>query len=70
MGMLAPAEMAADRSDPVAEAAKDPRSILFHDESDNAAELQVTEMVKNQLQHNMAMAILASQFRLLQDGDK
>jgi flagellar basal-body rod protein FlgB len=56
----------ADRSDPVAGAAKDPRSILFHDESDNAAELQVTEMVKNQLQHNTALAILADQYRLLQ----
>ncbi len=53
-------------ADPVADVAKDPRSILFHDESDNAMELQVTEMVKNQLQHNTAMAILASQFRLLQ----
>jgi flagellar basal-body rod protein FlgB len=63
---ISPGEMAADRSDPVAGAAKDPRSILFHDQSDNAAELQVTEMVKNQMQHNMAMAIMASQFRLLQ----
>ena len=29
-------------------------------------ESQVTEMVKNQIQHNMAMAILTDQFRLLQ----
>ena len=61
-----PGESGSERPDPVAEVAKDPRSILFHDESDNAVELQVTEMVKNQLQHNTAMAIMASQFRLLQ----
>ncbi len=61
-----PGPLGPERPDPVAEVAKDPRSILFHDESDNAMELQVTEMVKNQLQHNTAMAILASQFRLLQ----
>ena len=60
-----PGEPGSERPDPVAEVAKDPRSILFHDESDNAVELQVTEMVKNQLQHNTAMAIMASQFRLL-----
>jgi len=52
--------------DLLAEAAKDPRSILFHDQSDDAIELQVSEMVKNQMQHNMALAIMTSQFRLLQ----
>ncbi len=61
-----PGELTADAADPVAKVAKDPRSILFHDQSDNAAELQVTEMVKNQLQHNMALAIMTNQFRLLQ----
>ena len=65
LGVIA-GELGPERADPVAEVAKDPRSILFHDESDNAMELQVTEMVKNQLQHNTAMAIMASQFRLLQ----
>jgi flagellar basal-body rod protein FlgB len=63
---VSPGQSGAEQSDPVAEVAKDPRSILFHDQSDNAAELQVTEMVKNQLQHNTAMAILTDQFRLLQ----
>ena len=29
-------------------------------------EFQVTEMVKNQLQHNTALTIMNSQFRLLQ----
>ena len=58
--------LASENADPVADVAKDPRSILFHDQSDNAAELQVTEMVKNHIQHNTAIAILGSQFRLLQ----
>ena len=29
-------------------------------------EHQVTEMVKNQMQHNLALSIMTSQFRLLQ----
>ncbi len=49
-----------------AEAAKNPKSILYHDKSDDSVEFQVTEMVKNQLQHNLALTILSSQFRLLQ----
>jgi flagellar basal-body rod protein FlgB len=54
------------RPNPLAEVAKDPKAILFHDQSNDSAEIQVTEMVKNQLQHNTALAIMASQFRLLQ----
>ena len=61
-----PGELAASWTDMVAEAAENPKSVLFHDQSENAVELQVTEMVKNQLQHNLALAILGSQFRLLQ----
>lgn len=52
--------------DLMAEAAEDSRQILFHDQSEDSVELQVTEMVKNQMQHNMALAIMTSQFRLLQ----
>ena len=54
------------RGNLLADVSKDPKSILFHDQSSDAAEIQVTEMVKNQLQHNMALAIMTSQFRLLQ----
>jgi flagellar basal-body rod protein FlgB len=61
-----PGDLAASWTDMAAQAAEDPKSILFHDQSDNSVELQVTEMVKNQLQHNLALAILTSQFRLLQ----
>ncbi len=50
----------------MSDVAKDSKSILYHDDSNIAVEQQVTEMVKNQMQHNMALAIMASQFRLLQ----
>ena len=37
----------------------------MHDASNVGAEYQVSEMVKNHLQHNTAISIIASQFRLL-----
>ena len=40
--------------------------ILFHDDSNDSLEYQVAEIAKNQAQHNLALAILGSQFRLLQ----
>ncbi len=46
-------------------AAESAKSILMHDESNVGAEYQASEMVKNHLQHNMAVSIMASQFRLL-----
>ncbi len=61
-----PGDFATSWTDMAATASENPKSILFHDQSENAVELQVTEMVKNQLQHNLALAILGSQFRLLQ----
>jgi flagellar basal-body rod protein FlgB len=42
------------------------RSILYHDESDVGLEQQVLALSNNQLTHNMAIAIMNSQFRLLQ----
>ncbi len=42
------------------------RSILYHDRSDVSLEQQVMEMAKNQYEHNLAVTILANQFRLLQ----
>ncbi len=50
----------------LAEVAQHSQSIVYHDQSNIATEEQITEMVKNQLQHNLAVALLASQFRLLQ----
>ena len=42
------------------------RSILFHDDSDVGIEQQVLELSNNQFNHNMAIAIMNSQFRLIQ----
>jgi flagellar basal-body rod protein FlgB len=42
--------------------------ILFHDLSNDSIEYQVAEMSKNQMQHNMALSIMNSQFRLLQSA--
>ncbi|MGB9689230.1 flagellar basal body rod protein FlgB [Thermogutta sp.] len=41
------------------------RPFLRHDGNDVSIEEQVSEMVKNQMLHNTALTIMASQFRLL-----
>ena len=61
-----PGEPTSQRGNTLAEVSKHPKSILFHDDSNVDIEYQVTEMVKNQMQHNLALAIMTSQFRLLQ----
>ena len=50
----------------IATVAQDSKTILRHDGDNVGMEYQVAEMVKNQLQHNMALEIMISQFRLLQ----
>ena len=40
-------------------------SILRHDEGDVSMEQQISEIVKNQQQHNLAIGIMSAQFRLL-----
>ena len=50
----------------MAEVSKDPKTILRHDDGNVSMEQQVTEMVKNQMQHNLALAIMRNQFQLLQ----
>ncbi len=47
------------------EVAKNTHTILRHDQSDVATENQVTEMLKNQLQHNTALAVMVKQLQLL-----
>lgn len=39
--------------------------ILFHDDHNVSLEKQVTEITKNQTQHNLALTIMNAQFRLL-----
>ena len=41
------------------------KSILYHDDSDVSIEQQVTEISKNQAQHNLALSLMTAQFRLL-----
>ena len=41
------------------------KSILHHDNSDISIEQQVAEISKNQAQHNLALSLMTSQFRLL-----
>lgn len=42
------------------------RQILFHDGSDVSLEEQVTEIAKNQNMHNIAIALMRSQFQTMQ----
>lgn len=41
------------------------KSILYHDDSNVSIEQQVAEISKNQAQHNLAISLMTSQFRLL-----
>lgn len=52
--------------EPLAEVSKNPKTILHHDNSNVGIEYQVTEMVKNQMQHNLALTVMVQQFHLLQ----
>ncbi|HHK42784.1 MAG TPA: flagellar basal body rod protein FlgB [Planctomycetaceae bacterium] len=42
------------------------KTIRYHDGSNVGLEQQVTELVKNQLLHNLAVNLLQNQFRMLQ----
>ncbi len=61
-----PGDVAADYSRMIGQASHNSQGILYHDQSNDSVEFQVTEMVKNQLQHNLALSILTSQMRLLE----
>ena len=65
-GPRSPGEPFPDQNTTLGEISKNPKSILYHDDSNVGIEHQVTEMVKNQMQHNLALTIMTSQFRLLQ----
>ena len=60
-----PGEIGPDQRPRLAEVAKNAPTILYHDQSNVGLEHQVTEMAKNHMQHNLALSILNSQFRLL-----
>lgn len=42
------------------------KHIMYHDGSDVSMENQVAELSKNQYMHNMAIAIMSTQFRMLE----
>ncbi|MGA2797194.1 MAG: flagellar basal body rod protein FlgB [Thermoguttaceae bacterium] len=63
---LSPGEIGLRGAEPLAEVAKNSKTILHHDQNNVGIEHQVTEMVKNQMQHNMALSIMVQQFHLLE----
>jgi flagellar basal-body rod protein FlgB len=64
--LTSPGAVAYDESDPMREVRESMKSILYHDQSDVGLEQQVTELANNQMLHNMAIALMSSQFRQLQ----
>jgi flagellar basal-body rod protein FlgB len=63
---LSPGEIPFGGADPLAEVAKNSKTIMHHDQNNVGIEHQVTEMVKNQMQHNLALSIMVQQFHLLE----
>jgi flagellar basal-body rod protein FlgB len=63
---VSPGDIAHREPENLAQVANQSQPILYHDGSNDGVEHQVTEMVKNQMQHNLALSIMGSQFRLLQ----
>lgn len=61
-----PGEPDFEPAEPMAEIAKHPKTILHHDQNNVSMEYQVSEMAKNQMQHNLALSIMVSQFHLLE----
>jgi flagellar basal-body rod protein FlgB len=62
----APAEWTSLGQTSLADAAKDPQGRLLHDQPDMGLEQQVSEMVKNHMQHNLAISLMNKQFQLLE----
>jgi flagellar basal-body rod protein FlgB len=65
-GLRSPGETDLPPKPLVADVAKLSQSILRHDLGNVEMESQVAEMVKNQIQHNTALAIMTDQFHQLQ----
>ncbi|MGA2035517.1 MAG: flagellar basal body rod protein FlgB [Thermoguttaceae bacterium] len=60
-----PGERPAPAAPALARVAAGSHSVLRHDLANVSMEEQVTEMVKNQLQHNMAISLLTQQYQSL-----
>jgi len=63
---VSPGLVSSDPTEPMRQVRESMRSILYHDNSDVGMEQQIAEIAKNQLMHNIAIAVMNSQFRLLQ----
>ncbi|MGD0653272.1 MAG: flagellar basal body rod protein FlgB [Thermoguttaceae bacterium] len=63
---VSPGEIGLCNAEPLAEVAKNSKTILHHDQNNVGIEHQVTEMVKNQMQHNIALTIMVKQFHMLE----
>jgi flagellar basal-body rod protein FlgB len=65
-GAFSPGHTQYTAARPIAEVTESLQDLLYHDDSTGSMEKQVAEISKNQMQHNLAVSILSSQFRLLQ----
>lgn len=61
-----PGVLNADPGDQLRAVNEDLPTVLYHDETNVGMEQQVAEMSKNHYLHNLAITVMASQFRLLQ----
>jgi flagellar basal-body rod protein FlgB len=61
-----PGEVGMQSSSTVSGVAKQSAALLRHDQCNVGLEQQVTEMMKNQLQHNTALALMVKQFHQLE----
>lgn len=61
-----PGSMSPIHVDPFDKVREGMNNILYHDQSNVGIEQQVAEITKNHMQHNLALTIINSQFRLLQ----
>jgi len=59
------AGVASSKTDAVSHVSDRVKGMVYHDQGNVGLEQQITEMSKNQTRHNLALAILNSQFRLL-----
>lgn len=65
-GPVSPGELNVFPSRQLKHVSQDMEGLLFHDDSNGALEQQVAALAKNQQQHNLAIAVMTNQFRLLQ----
>jgi flagellar basal-body rod protein FlgB len=61
-----PGETSYRHAEPLAEIAKNSKTVMRHDENNVGMEQQSAEVMKNQLEHNTALALLVQQFHQLE----